>query len=275
MATYRIGLLVLAAFLTQGCGDSTTVVIDAGRDSGGMDVDAGLPPADAGTEADMGMDGGTTTDAGSDAGSDAGTVPLCTVVGTFGPTPYLSRADSPFDALAPTRFVLRDFEDAVATTDGVTACSGLTECTTGSAAVTLVGTGGGFIGLEDSVDGDDGTVDGMCVRTDMTCHTLYTSGAMRFDFAPSALDGALPTIAGLVWTDGGGGTVTFEALAADGSVIATIGPSSEAGVFPDAATTGQVAEDRFFGVCAPDGIAAIRIINTGSGLEIDHLQFGR
>ena len=68
------------------------------------------------------------------------------VTATFGPTPYLSVADSPFAGLGLTGFQLEDFEDGVLNVPGVAAT-----------------TGGTVIGPQpqaDSVDGDAGGIDG-------------------------------------------------------------------------------------------------------------------
>jgi len=56
------------------------------------------------------------------------------------------------------------------------------------------------------------------------------SAGVRWSFDPGTL-GGLPTAPGIVWTDGGaGGTVSFEAVAADGSsVICATGPVSDPG----------------------------------------------
>jgi len=284
------GALIAGLHLT-GCGTSSTVS-DAGgradastetRDAGAPDsgtgmMDAGIASVDAGT---LPVDAGTppvdavvlTPDAGP---PDAGM--LCPTLRMFGPTPYLSRADSPFIALAPSMLVVDDFEDRMVEHTGVQACGDVTTGTACAIDVTspaLIGTGGSSEGLVDSVDGDDGMTDGICTRVGETCHSVFAGSLLRFEFSPAALGGALPNAVGLVYTDAGGGTITFRAFDASGALIGTVGPSSEAGVFPDGSITGTVAEDRFFGICAPIGIAAIEMQGTGSGLEADHLQYAR
>ncbi|HXJ34816.1 MAG TPA: hypothetical protein VMS22_12355, partial [Candidatus Eisenbacteria bacterium] len=101
------------------------------------------------------------------------------------------------------------------------------------------------------------------------------SAGVRWSFDPGTL-GGLPTAPGIVWTDGGaGGTVSFEAVAADGSsVICATGPVSDPGVFPDSSNNGETGEDRFFGLYDPDGISSILLSNSSGGIEMDHLQFG-
>ncbi len=72
-----------------------------------------------------------------------------------------------------------------------------------------------------------------------------------------------------MWTDGNPqAVVTFHAVdAQDRSLVlaqATLG---------DDVHNGETAEDRFFGVDFPGGIAAISISASLGGLEIDHVQF--
>jgi hypothetical protein len=170
----------------------------------------------------------------------------------YGPTPYLCAADSPFDmsGLGVT-FFLETFEDNMLNTPGVTASVG--DPTSG--------------GLVDSVDCDDGVIDG----SGSGGHSWFYIGGsvgVRFTFDAGAL-GGLPTRAGIVWTDGAGDT-TFEAFGPSGESIGTIGPVSIA----DGSYSGTTAEDRFFGVQYALGISAIHISNTFGGIEVDHLQYG-
>ena len=69
--------------------------------------------------------------------------------------------------------------------------------------------------------------------------------------------GSLPTHAGLVWTDGAG-TVSFEAFDRNGVSMGVRGPFDIA----DSAYFGATAEDRFLGAYNPQGISAIRVLNT-------------
>jgi hypothetical protein len=126
-------------------------------------------------------------------------------------------------------------------------------------------------GITDSVDEDDGAVDG----SGLAGNSFFSgSGAtgISFEFDATVL-GSLPSHAGIVWTDGAG-TISFEAFDGNGDSLGTIGPFSEAGS-PDGSFTGGTAEDRFFGFAdAADGISRIFISNTSGGIEVDHLQFG-
>ena len=174
-----------------------------------------------------------------------------------GPTSYLSKADSPFSLTGlGVTFFLEDFEDHLFNTSGASASAG------GVASVIWGST------LHDSVDADDGTIDGSGLLGD---DFFYSNGAtgIRFTFDARVL-GSLPTAAGIVWTDGGG-TTTFEAFDANGVSLGTTGPVSIA----DGSSNGTTAEDRFFGVINQSGISAIKISNTSGGIEVDHLQYGQ
>jgi hypothetical protein len=160
----------------------------------------------------------------------------------FGPVPYASAADTPAGfATGPT--AIEDFEDGTIDprliTDGV-----------------VIGPGG----LTDSVDVDDGALDGS-----------GTSGRSLFGLPRTiSFSAPFPSSAGMVWTDGGGSTtVTFEAFDANGVSLGTI-------VAPgvgDSSNTGDTAEDRFFGVRHAGGIRTISLNHTNGGLEVDHVQF--
>jgi hypothetical protein len=182
----------------------------------------------------------------------------------LGPAPYLSFADSPFNGLGFTYFHLEDFEDGVLNTPGATPSAG------------WVAAGPGL--LTDSVDGDDGVVDG----TGTGGHSYYSSfaqTALTITFDAASLGGHLPTHAGIVWTDVGAvtggalgfGPVIFSALDRLGNSIGAIGPFT----LGDGDAQGGTAEDRFFGVVASSGISSITIAMSNSvDWEIDHLQYG-
>jgi len=177
---------------------------------------------------------------------------LCHAQTLLGPTPYLSSADSPFDILHRT-FVLEDFEDDLFNIPGVSSNLG---------DANVIGPGG----PTDSVDADDGVIDGNGTNG----HSFFNgSGAVgvTFTFDPVVL-GGLPTHIGIVWTDGLG-TATFEAFDAGGAVLGSVGPVAVG----DGSFFGTTEEDRFFGVIHAAGIAQIKISNTVGGIEVDHLQF--
>lgn len=188
------------------------------------------------------------------------TSPLAANGATFGPTPYLSFADSPFAATEFDYFHLENFEDGSLNTPGVVASAGMV---LSPAALT------------DSVDNDDGSTDG----SGISGHSWYSNGNSSLTFTfDAALLGALPTHAGLVWTDAGFASgrdgfdnVTFEAFDAANNSLGVIGLSA----LGDGLFGGQTAEDRFFGITSASGIGSIRITSANStDWEMDHLQYG-
>ena len=165
-----------------------------------------------------------------------------------GPLPYLQQSDSPFAAQIELGLVqVETFEDGF-NIPGVTASSG-----------SVIGPGG----LTDSVDADDGVINGKGTNG----KSFFGDGLVGISFT---FTGTLPTMAGIVWTDGGNGsTVTFQAFDQNGISV---------GVFPthtaDNENFGETAEDRFFGLMHAGGISRIFIKNSSGGMEVDHLQFG-
>jgi hypothetical protein len=167
-----------------------------------------------------------------------------------GPLPYLSAADSPFDLSGS--FQLEDFEDGLLDVTGVA-----------SSPASIVNPGG----ITDSVDADDGAIDGSG-QGGHTWFTLDGSNGITFTFSAT---GGLPTQAGVVWTDGGGGTnISFTAFDQGGAPLGSLALNGHG----DGNFGGGTAEDRFFGVVHAGGVGSIRITSTGGGLEVDHLQFG-
>jgi hypothetical protein len=185
----------------------------------------------------------------------------------YGPTPYLSFADSPFKSLALKQFYLETFEDGKLNVPGIT----ITNNQPGGAPMGVVGPGI----FEDSVDGDDGKIDGLGQNGHSYANIANQGNGsfgitLSFNSAPL---GGLPTFAGLVWTDGSQTAPTlFEAFDANGNSLGTIGPVK----IGDNSFAGTTAEDHFFGVSNPAGISRITIRDPGSinSLEIDHVQYG-
>ena len=174
----------------------------------------------------------------------------------YGPTPYLTSTDSPFVGVdfSGGVFHLEDFEDQLFNAPGITV-------TANSAQVARAGES-----LTDSVDADDGTIDGSGIGGNS--YWAFGTPGFTFTFNASAL-GALPTHAGVVWTDGEG-TTLFRAFASLGNPLGSIGPVA----LSDGIYTGGTGEDRFFGVFNATGIGSISISNTSGGIEVDHLQYG-
>ncbi len=172
-------------------------------------------------------------------------------------TAYLSFADSPFFGIdfSSGYFHLEDFEDAALNTPGVTGSpGGPTSVVFGPA-------------IHDSVDADDGVIDGSGLAGD-SWFSSSGAGGVTFTFSAAIL-GALPTHAGVVWTDGAG-SITFEAFDALGFSLGTVSASHAT-----AGNAGQTDEDRFYGVIDLGGISAIKLSNSGGGIELDHVQYGK
>ncbi|MCA8974301.1 MAG: hypothetical protein KDC98_06240, partial [Planctomycetes bacterium] len=167
---------------------------------------------------------------------------------------YLQASNSPFHVPS---LIIEDFEDGLLNAPGVTEMTG----------TALVQTPAYYC---DSVDADDGVIDG----SGAAGHSLYAngSGMLEFMFDSVAL-GTLPTLVGLVLTDTSGQDVGFVINAFDGANV-QIGTIT--GTFDDSgAFTGQTDEDRFFGFEHSLGIYRITIqVAVGNGIfEIDHLQY--
>lgn len=236
-------LLALALTLAGACG---------GKKKAGQRNDGSIE-ADGSTAEDSG------TDSGPDAEADAATG-IVIPPGVLDPTPYLQASDSPFaGVIFADYFHLEDFEDHLLNTPGVSVDAGMIAFAS-------------FPTISDSVDGDDGDpTDGTCTDCD---DWFYGSGAtgLNFTFDPDALEGGYPTHAGLVWTDGGFNcSVTFTAYDANDDVIYS---ETFEGI-GDGSNSRETAEDRFFGVVTPVGVKRLFISNTGGGIEVDHLQYGR
>ncbi|QDV23083.1 hypothetical protein [Aureliella helgolandensis] len=194
----------------------------------------------------------------------------------FAPTEYRAFDDanagaavSPFRDLEFDLFYLEDFEDGLLNTPGV---SLLEFATTG------IGTS-----VSDSVDGDDGTIDGFATGISRSLFSSLSTSSFTFEFDRSELGGQLPTHVGIVWTDvgsSGGGVpnvddlidnTTFEAFDRNGDSFGLKGAFS----LGDASISRTTEEDRFIGFASPEGISSFRIAMPGSdNWEVDHLQYG-
>jgi hypothetical protein len=199
----------------------------------------------------------------------------------LGPTPYLSKADSPFpvDGSNPN-FYLEDFEDGELNTPGIYQPLQPPFGTIFHGVVVPPSEG------TDSVDGDDGLIDGwgreghsLRSNYEIVIDTIPRSQhfSVTFEFDHAVL-GEFPTAFGIVWTDGPHNS-------AFGIHITT--PQGDSfwsdisrGV-GDTERFGATDEDFFVGVLATEGIA--RVILRGSyvgeapsafAFEIDHLQYG-
>lgn len=177
----------------------------------------------------------------------------------FDDSAYLSGGDSPFDLFgAGSEFFLEDFEDGLLNSPG------------------LFGFGGEIrfpSSFTDSVDGDDGLIDGSGTGG----HNYWAffgeegSGPLaRFEFDPEVL-GGLPRSVGVVWTDGNFfATTVFEAFGPNGESLGTMDFS----LLGDDGHQGGTGEDRFMGVLFEGGISAIEVSADLGRIELDHVQYG-
>lgn len=237
---------------------------EGSNESSASHVDGGSAVFDAGTG--TGHEAGPTAEV--DAAKEDSAVPADGGVdakvtllpdGLVGPLPYLSKDDSPFkDVLFASYSHFEDWEDGLVNTPGVTPSS------------TQLGSSFGF-SLIDSVDGDDGKVDGACVKIDGTCNSGFAGGTIDFVFDATPL-GQLPTHVGIVWTDGATNcSAIFEAYDGNDVLIGT----RTAEMVGDSSNTGTVPEDRFFGVVHAAGVKKIVVTSSSGGVEVDHLHYGR
>ena len=180
----------------------------------------------------------------------------------YGPTPYLGFADSPFSTMSFNWFYNETFEDGLLNTPGLMVNGGqlLNQNLAGP--------------FTDSVDEDDGVIDGSGLAGNSWWTGFPGFGStIVFSFDANVL-GALPTHAGLVWTDAfppGPDTVLFEAFDSASNLIGSIGPS----VVGDSSNQGETDEDRFFGISYAGGISRIQLtMGASTNFEVDHVQHG-
>lgn len=173
----------------------------------------------------------------------------------LGPSVYTSFVNSPFNGGSFTYFHLENFEGGSLSTPGVTASVG-----------SVIGPGT----LVDSVDADDGVIDGF----GQNGRAFFSNNGpvgIRFTFSALTL-GQLPNHVGIVWTDGNN-NIRFEAFDGANNSLGFL-----TGNHADASFTGETGEDRFYGIVSAGGIGSIFIqsglSNNGGGLEVDHLQYG-
>lgn len=186
----------------------------------------------------------------------------------YGPTPYLSSADSPFDLSGlGTTFWLEDFEDGELNTPGVWVPG-------------LENYPGSIIGPDqgaDSVDADDGVIDGYgrghALRNfSEICSGLGCYGSVYFVFDAQSL-GRYPNFVGLVATDVfvPDSRVVFVAYDPNGDELGAILVQP----FGEFNMAGETNEDRFVGVHSESGVSSILVFDFPGGyLEVDHLQYG-
>lgn len=178
----------------------------------------------------------------------------------IGPSAYLQSSDSPFTSVSFSNFYLQNFEGLSTGFLNTVLGSGSTTATSSTNQIVTPGS------ITDSVDGDDGLLDG----SGLNGRSLYAndgSAGITFTFG-----GTLPTHAGIVWTDGGPNSamvVTFEAFDQSNTSMGTLTFTGG-----DNNNSGGTSEDRFFGASNAAGISKIVIKNSAGGIEVDHFQYG-
>lgn len=167
----------------------------------------------------------------------------------FEDTTYLSILDSPMDTQADD-FHFEDFEDGLVNILGVTIDGGIVRDPS-------------F--YTDSVDADDGVIDGLG-RDGHSYWQLQGIEGFTINFDVDIL-GGMPEEVGFVWTDGNiDGVFRIEAFDLDGVSVFDI-------VLGNDWHNGTTVEDRFLGIVYAGGISSIRLSTTFGGIEIDHLQY--
>lgn len=179
-----------------------------------------------------------------------------------GPLPYLSSADRPWIGTVFSDYIVETFESGTLSAPGVSVDHG-------------VAAGPGP--FTDSVDADDGAIDG--VGTAGQSWYSAANSSITFSFDPIFLVG-LPTHVGVAITDVGFttgavgiGNFVFEAFDASNLSLGVSGPFT----FGDgSAQGGGTTEDRFVGAINLAGISRLTVTSLDStDWELDHLQFGQ
>lgn len=177
---------------------------------------------------------------------------------SFGPSAYLQHGDTPSEFICENcPLHVEDFEDGML--DGfLTIDNGVVFPPNGTTGTSQPST--------DSVDGDDGSVDG----SGLNAYSWFSgngNSSLTIDFAEGV------KAAGLVFTDGDSASsnVMLEAFDMSGNSLGII----NAGDLADGSFYGETAEDRFLGFTNTDGaIYSMTLsINAGSGIEVDHIQW--
>ncbi len=162
--------------------------------------------------------------------------------------PYFGPADSPFNPASFTHFYYDTFESGGVSVPGVSFSQG-----------TVIPPGP----LVDSVEGPG--------DLGHSFFTLDGAGGVLITFNAGVL-GSLPTVAGLVWTDGDGPFRHFMAWDQNNNLIGSINDPTQK--FFSTGGDNDPSNYRFFGATNAGGISKIFISNDGGGIEFDDLQFG-
>lgn len=194
----------------------------------------------------------------------------------FGPSPYLSAADSPFPVQSNPSFHLEDFENDPGCIPGPDSFCGGGKFDAPGVRMIYGSTANGA-----SVDADDGIIDGsgtngasaIAIPVFTNPDLTFWFTAIEFEFDADEL-GFLPTAVGFVLTDGAGSMSGLTVYDGDGNVV----HFDTTNLILDPTTT---SDDRFIGITNPNGISSLimgRTIITASGdfasPRLDHLQYG-
>jgi hypothetical protein len=164
---------------------------------------------------------------------------------------YRGLASGPFNAMAgPGNLSVENFEDGLVNTVGMSINRGVVR---GATATT------------DSVDRDDGQVDGLGQAGRSFTSGSHTSITIRF----TPQGGNTPQMAGLAWTDGRQNSiVVMKAWDRNGQYLGFIRAR-----MGDLSRNGTTGDDRFLGLTNENGISRIEIRSNYAGFEVDHVQF--
>lgn len=182
------------------------------------------------------------------------------------PTPYLRAEDNPWTGSNWAWSYLETFEDGLLNTPGVSTSLPLSN--NPGHPLGVLGPLGVPSTYVDSVDADDGAVDGSG-SAGHSFHNPNQPAYVEFDFSAAEL-GGLPSHVGLVWTDGSD-PIVFEAFDENGNSLGRL-----TGAHAGTSHMGATSDDRFYSVVYARGISRIRM-QSGSeaGIEVDHLFYGR
>ena len=193
----------------------------------------------------------------------AATLPLAAdaATTTFGPSAYLQHGDTPAGFECDNcEIVIEDFEDN-SLDPFITIDNG--EILPPNSFSGLMNS------VTDSVDGDDGMVDG----SGNGGHSWFTGASNAADNQLTISFASDVKGAGLVITDGDNISTTFllEAFDGMGNSLGLI----DTGDIADDFFTGETAEDRFVGFVHDDGMIASMVLTMvgGLGIEIDHVHY--
>jgi len=175
------------------------------------------------------------------------------------PIPYTSFASNSYAHALFDCFDVEDLEDSSLSASGDPALHGMAPRSAG---------------LPDLVVEDASSI----LESGASGRTWYFNGVSSITFTfGAALLGALPTHAGMVWTNlglanvrKGFDSVLFEAFDTMNNSVGLVGPSA----FGDGLFAGQTVEDRFFGITSASGIGSVRISLLNSTQQgLDNLQY--